>query len=651
MIVLSVSDVNKSYGTDVILENVSFHINQGEKVGIIGINGAGKTTLLNILSGEIKADSGNVFISKETTLGYLKQRDQFDPSKTVIQEVQHIFGNLEDMEKEIEELTSRISEAGEESNKGLWERLSYLQREFEEKGGYTYKSEIKGILSSMAFTEDYMDQRIGELSGGERTRLALACLLLSKPDILFLDEPTNHLDIGTLKWLEQYLKAYKGTLVLISHDRYFLDQITDHTVEIMNRKAKKYSGGYSRFAEKKKAEREAQQRAYDKQQKEIKHHEAVIREFKSRATERMEKQAKARQSMLSHIERIDKPEKEGKTMKLSFHQTLKSGNDVLYAEDLGKSFYTDEGVKRLFKSVSFDIKRGERISLVGSNGVGKTTLLKIIVQDMEPTEGYLRIGHNVELGYYDQGQQLLNDDLSVLEEIHEAYHKYTERELRTILGSFLFTGDMVFRKVGSLSGGEKARLSLLKLMMSGANVLVLDEPTNHLDIQSKEVFEDALMDYPGTVITVTHDRYFLNKVPDRILELTPDGIKEYLGKYDYYVEKKAEIQSGKAYLREMKEQKESSTDKVLSAAEERELKKKREAEERRLTRESERLESLIEALETEIAKLDEEMCSPDNLTDIEKLGKLDASSKEKKEELEEAMEAWEEVSKKLLQYT
>ena len=656
MIVLSVSDINKTYGTDVILENISFHINEGEKVGIVGVNGAGKTTLLNILSGELKPDSGNVFIAKETSLGYLKQRDQFDSEKTVMEEVQGIFGHLEEMEKEIEDLTHRIAEMSEggaanPESTALWNRLTTLQHEFEEKGGYTYKSEIKGVLSSMAFTDDYMDQKTGRLSGGERTRLALACLLLSKPDILFLDEPTNHLDIGTLKWLEQYLKAYKGTLIIISHDRYFLDQVTDNTIEIMNRKAKKYGGNYSAFAEKKRAEREAQQRAYDKQQKEIKHHEEVIREFKSRKTERMEKQAKARQSMLSHIERLERPEKEGRSMRLSFNQTLKSGNDVLYGENLGKSFYTDEGIRKLFRNVNFDIKRGERISIVGANGVGKTTLLRIITQEIEPGEGYLRIGHNVEIGYYDQGQQLLNDSLTVLDEVHEAYHSYTERELRTILGSFIFTGDMVFRTVGSLSGGEKARLSLLKLMMSGANVLVLDEPTNHLDIQSKEVFEDALLDYPGTVITVTHDRYFLNRIPDRIMELTPDGIVEYLGKYDYYVEKKEEIQSGKAYLREMKEEKEKQAEKPLSAAEERERKKKREAEERRLKREAERLENLIESLEEELASIEESLSDSEVLKDPVKIGELGRASEEKNKALEEAMEAWEEVSKNLLQYS
>ncbi|MBQ6662261.1 MAG: ABC-F type ribosomal protection protein [Firmicutes bacterium] len=662
MIILSASDIKKSYGTDVILENISFHVNAGDKVGIIGANGAGKTTLLNILSGQLPYDSGNIFVAKETTIGYLKQRDQFDPNRTVMEEVRDIFGELEAMEKEIQELNERIAAApasGQQAESAaLWNRLGTLQDEFARRGGYTYKSEIRGVLTSMAFGEKTLDQKTGSLSGGERTRLALACLLLRKPDILFLDEPTNHLDIGTLKWLEQYLKAYSGTLILISHDRYFLDQVVDHVFEVSNKHLTCYTGNYTAFAEKKRLLRDAQLKAYTKQQTEIRRQEDLIRRYKERGTEKLAKRAASREKRLSHVERLEKPEAERRAMKIGFDQNIQSGSDVLLAEGLAKTFYGKDGPRELFHDVNFDIKRGERICIVGANGVGKTTLLRIITEETEPSAGYLRIGHNVEFGYYDQGQMLLSDDLTVIDEIHETYRLYKEGELRNILGRFLFTGDMVFRQVGSLSGGEKARLSLLKLMMGGANVLVLDEPTNHLDIASKEAFEEALEEYPGTVITVTHDRYFLNRVPDRILELTPEGMTEYLGKYDYYVEKKEALGSGKAYLRQLADgtQEASSAresggnrrdDAVeragtggLSAAAEREQKKKREAEERRRKREIERLEALIAELEEKIKAGEQEMLKPENQADHTALARIGSRIQAEKEELEAVYEEW-----------
>ena len=663
MIILSASGIGKSYGTDTILENISFSVNAGDRVGIVGANGAGKSTLLNILSGEMSCDEGNFFVAKDTTIGYLKQKDNFDGKSIVIEEVRKIFRNIEEIENEIKRLTVEIDEKtsayGAESDEvsKLIARLSDAQEKFRNIGGFSYKSEMYGILSSMAFGEEYYEKRIDTLSGGERTRLALACLLLEKPDILFLDEPTNHLDIGTLKWLEQYLKGYKGTIILISHDRYFLDQTVNRVFEVENHKLTCYEGNYSEFAEKKRALREAQMKAYSKQQTEIRRQEDMIRRYKERGTEKLAKRAASREKMLEHMERIERPENLPSKMKINFHQKFQSGNDVLYGENLSKQFGFGANAKLLFENVNFDIKRGERICIVGPNGVGKTTLLRILMEELSPSGGYLKIGHNVEFGYYDQGQMLMNNDATVMDEVHDEYSLYKDSEIRGILGRFLFKDDQVFLKVGSLSGGEKARLALLKLMMSGANVLILDEPTNHLDIESKEIFEEALLDYPGTVITVSHDRYFLNKIPTRILELEKDGFTEYLGKYDYYVEKKESLESGKRYLKEMASSDEKSLASSegadvcsknaekpkLSAAEERELKKKKEAEERRKNREKNRLEEEIAAIEEEIANLESEMCKPEYFADHAKLAELDSKLTELKEKLEISYENWMEL--------
>ena len=524
MIILSAKDLTKAYGVDVILENVSFHINEGDRIGIIGANGAGKTTLLKILSGELNADIGDFFVSADTTIGYLKQSDNFHSEHTVMEEVEAIFSGMEQMEQDMLALSAEISKKAERGESGpqvdrLLERYDRMQEEYRDQGGYSYKSEINGILSSMAFGEEFYHKKISTLSGGERTRLALACLLLKKPDLLFLDEPTNHLDIGTLKWLEQYLKSYRGTILLVSHDRYFLDQTVNRIFEVEHHKLYTYEGSYSSYAEQKKQRREAQMRKYQQQQKEIARQEEIIRRFKQHGTEKLAKRAASREKRLEAVEMVDRPEASRGRMKLQFRQNFKTGNDVLEGEGLSKSFGYGSNEKHLFEKVDFDIKRGERICIVGPNGVGKTTLLKILLGDLSPNSGRLKVGHNVDFGYYDQEQQLLGGSNTVLEELHDAYRLYTDTELRSILGSFLFQGDMVFLPVSALSGGEKARLSLLKLMLSGANTLIMDEPTNHLDIESKEVFEDALLDFPGTVIVVSHDRYFLNKIPTRIFEL------------------------------------------------------------------------------------------------------------------------------------
>lgn len=652
MIVLSAKDLTKTYGIDVILQDVSFHVNEGDRIGIIGANGAGKTTLLRMLSGELPYDSGEFYMSQDTTIGYLKQSDNFQSENTVIEEVEAIFSGIEQLEKDMLELSAEISARSEAGEHGpelerLLHKYDQMNEDFRDRGGYSYKSEINGILSSMAFGEDFYNKKISTLSGGERTRLALACLLLKKPDILFLDEPTNHLDIGTLKWLEQYLKAYRGTILIVSHDRYFLDQTVNRIFEVENHKLYTYNCSYSGYAEQKRQRREAQMRKYQNQQKEIARQEEMIRRFKQHGTELLAKRAASREKRLAQIELEDRPEALRGKMKLQFHQNFKSGNDVLLGEGLSKSFGYGSNQKHLFSNVNFDIKRGERICIVGANGVGKTTLLKILMGQLEANSGRLKVGHNVEFGYYDQEQALLTGSNTVLEEIHDAYRLYTDTELRNILGRFLFQGDQVFLEVGALSGGEKARLSLLKMMLSGSNVLILDEPTNHLDIESKEVFEDALMDFPGTVIVVSHDRYFLNKIPTRIFELGHEGITTYLGTYNYYVEKKQEIDSGKKYLEELSgasaKEKPAAEEGEMSSSEQRRLKKEQEAEQRRLRRQLEQAEKRIDELETAISEVEVELCKEENLTDHNKLHELSKKMDALKEELAVEYDKWMEL--------
>lgn len=638
MIVLSANNLTKLYGVDVILEKVSFHVNKGDKIGIVGANGAGKTTLLRILSGELALDEGEFFVSQNTKVGYLKQKDNFEADSTVIEEVEKIFTELAAIEEEIAELSDYVSKNVEDT-KAL-EKLDNLREQYDRKGGYSYKSKMLGILNAMAFTKDYYEKPISTLSGGERTRLALACLLMENPDILLLDEPTNHLDIGTLKWLEGYIKGYNGTVIIVSHDRYFLDQCVNRIFHIEHHKLTAYNGGYSTYAVQRKKIREDQLRAYNNQQKEIQRQEELIRRYKQRGTEHLAKRAASREKMLEHIDRLDKPEAEVGKMKIHFKENFKSGNDVLWAEGLAKSFGYGSKEKRLFSNVNFDIKRGDKICIVGANGIGKTTLLKIIMEMIDPLEGRLKIGHNVQFGYYDQGQMMLNNSNTVFEELKESYRLYTDTQMRSILGRFLFRDEEVFNLVGDLSGGEKARLSLLKMILSGANTLIMDEPTNHLDIESKEVFEDALMDFPGTAIIVSHDRYLLNRIPTRILELEADGLKEYLGKYDYYIEKKQQIESGKAYLRELKNNDEART---LSSNEQRMLNKQKEAEERRRAREIHSLEEEIAELEERISELEEKMCDPKYLADHQKLNEFNEECISAKAKLEEAYARWMEL--------
>lgn len=637
MIVISAKNLTKEFdGTNTVLEGVSFHINKGDRVGVIGINGAGKTTLLKVLAGQLQPEEGDYFISDDLVIGFLQQDAGFDSENTVIEEVDRVFEHFPEMEKEMDLLLQKTDE------KSL-HRYEELRERYERMGGYQYKSEIRGVLTSMAFDESAYHKRISSLSGGEKTRLALAILLLRKPDILFLDEPTNHLDIGTLKWLEQYLKSYKGTMVIVSHDRYFLNETVTRIFEIDNRKLNIYEGNYNFYAGERRNRREAALRKYEKQQKEIERQKEIIRRFKQHNTEHLTKRAASREKWLERQEVMERPDGEHSRMKLTFHQNFQSGNDVLLAEDLSKAFGYGINRQVLFKGVNLDLKRGERVCIVGANGIGKTTLIKMLMGDLASGTGRIKVGHNVQFGYYDQGQQLLTDSNTVIEELQEAYHLYSEGELRNILGRFLFRGEEVFREVGALSGGERARLSLLKLMMSGANTLILDEPTNHLDIESKEIFEEALLEFPGTCIIVSHDRYFLNRIPTRIMELTETGLVNYLGRYDYYVEKKQQmISSAKQYVAGLAGKSSGEQDEAAfaSSAQQRKVRKEQEAEERRLRRRKESLENEIGRLEEEIADIEKEMCRPEIMTDHVKLAELSETLENLKSQLDKNYEEW-----------
>ena len=631
MLVMSASNLNKSYGIDVIFDSVSFSVEKGDRIGIVGPNGAGKTTLLSIIAGENTATSGNIYIRNEYRVGYLKQQDHFFAKGTIIEEAEKNFENLYNMEKEIASFADKIADHTSPAFDRNLEKYTSLLEEYEKKGGYTYKSELGAVLRNMGFDEEAQQKRIELLSGGERTRLALCCMLLQKPEILMLDEPTNHLDLAMLNWLEQFLKSYDGTIIIVSHDRFFLDRLTNKIFEMQDESLCEYRGNYSEYIVKRQERMEALLKDYEKQQKEIAKQEEIIRRFKQHNTEKLVKRAQSREKKLAHMDVLSRPKKEQEKLKLSFDSNFKSGNDVVIAEDLQKAY----GERQLFKGVNLDIKKGETICIIGDNGVGKTTLLKILLGEEKADSGYLKIGYNVDFGYYDQTQKLLDDNETVLGEVKNAYHLYTDTEARSILGRFLFFGDDVFKHISDLSGGEKAKLSLLKLMLSGTNTLVLDEPTNHLDIDSKEVVEAALAEFEGTLIIVSHDRYLLSRLPDRILELTPDGMLEYKGKFDYYLEKKA-MQEAVSLKEESKEE-----SVVVGGSEsDRQVKKQQEAEERRRKRQLESIEKRIHELEGLIEELETKMCDPQNAANSAFLRDASREHSEYKEELDAKYEEY-----------
>ncbi|MFY9482161.1 MAG: ATP-binding cassette domain-containing protein [Tissierellaceae bacterium] len=630
MPVLSCNNLTKSYIVDTVIEDISFTVEDGDKIGVLGLNGSGKTTLFNILAGDIHQDKGEIFIQKDLVLGYLRQHVKIDSQNTVFEECLMVFEHLIGMEKNLRNLEKEIAELGVEGDSdrlaSLMNRYANLTEEFQEKNGYGFKSEIRGTLIGLGFTEEDFDKEVNILSGGQKSRLSLAKLLLEKPDLLLLDEPTNHLDIDAIGWLEKFLKDYKGAVLIISHDRYFLDNVVNRIFYLENKTIKVYNTNYSRFMEQRKKDLEVLKRQYEDQQKEIKRQEEIIARFMNYGDSRYINQAQSRQRLLDKMKLIDKPMNSKKT-RLRFEPKIKSGRDVLSVDNIKKAF--DDFV--LLEDISFDIYRGERVGLIGPNGIGKTTLFKIVLGEVGYDEGDITLGRNVITGYFDQEMGNLNLDKTVIDEIWDEYPKLNYYEIRTILSQFMFVGDDIFREVSDLSGGEKGRLSLLKLMLSNANFLLMDEPTNHLDIDSKEVLEDAILNYEGTLFVISHDRYFLNRVTDKILELTPEGLKEYLGNYDYYLEKKNE-----SLYEEDEEDTKTKTQIKLERKKEKELIQK----ERERKRQIKKLEEEITQTEKSIEEIDSLLYDPDIYEDHERIVELSQKRQELQDELDNLYEKW-----------
>ncbi len=636
MIVLSCKDIHKSYGIDVILDKVTFNINEGEKVGLIGANGAGKTTLFRILTGQFEQDGGELFIDKNKKVGYLSQHLSLESSSTIYEELLTVFKNLLDMEAKISELEIKLNEPYDASKQEYHEKIineyTTLTELYDHRGGYTYKAEISRVLKGLGFGEADFNKNINILSGGQKTRVALCKLLLTNPEILLLDEPTNHLDLDAIEWLEDYLKAYKGTIVIISHDRFFLDSITNKTIELINGHVNSYAGNYTTFVELKKKNYEVQLKAYNLQQSEIKRQEEIIERYRSFNREKSIKAAESREKALEKIERIEAPDIETKASIINFDTQIKSGNDVLHVENLSKSY----GDKSLFHSLNMDIKRSEKTALIGENGRGKTTLFKIIMDKVLQDTGISVLGKNVFIGYYDQEQSNLNPEKTVIDEVWDEFPKMTTTQVRNALAAFLFTGDDVFKNISTLSGGEKCRINLLKLMLSKSNFLLLDEPTNHLDIVSREALEDALLSYDGTVLVISHDRYFLNKVINKIYELNEDGIKEYLGNYSYYVEKKKNPQR---YEEELLNQGKTKT----QIQEERKKKRELEKQEKEKQQKLKTIETSISDYENKLLKLQNELCLEEVYSNPQKSEEVNKEIAAAESVLEKLYSEWEEL--------
>lgn len=532
--ILSCSHISKSFGTDQILSQVSFHIEDHEKAAIVGINGAGKSTLLKIIIGELSPDTGDVVLAKGKTLGYLAQHQDLESSRTIYEELRKVKGPIIEMERQIRSLELQMKDASGEALEQMLSDYSRLNHRFELENGYAWQSEVTGVLKGLGFKEEEFDKVVSTLSGGQKTRISLGKLLLSQPDIILLDEPTNHLDMESIAWLETYLKGYEGAVIIVAHDRYFLNRVVGKVIELEQGNSSVYLGNYTAYSEKKAMVRAAQMKAWLNQQQEIRHQEEVIAKLKSFNREKSIKRAESREKMLSKIQVLDKPTEVNDEMRIQLVPNITSGNDVLTIRDLGKSF----GSNHLFSHVDMDIKRGERVALIGNNGTGKTTILKLINGMLPMDAGTIILGAKVHVGYYDQEHHVLHMEKTAFEEVQDAYPNLTNTQVRNILAAFLFTGDDVFKRISDLSGGERGRVSLAKLMLSEANFLILDEPTNHLDITSKEILENALQNYTGTVLYVSHDRYFINQTATRILDLTGQTLVNYIGNYDYYLEKR-----------------------------------------------------------------------------------------------------------------
>ena len=637
--ILSCQGISKSFGEKVILEDASFHIEEREKAALIGNNGAGKTTLLRIIMEEIHADAGQVVLAKDKRIGYLAQYQDVQGHLSVYEELLSTKQYIIDMEERLRAMEVQMKNASGEELDRLMNSYTRLTHEFELENGYAYKSELMGVLNGLGFTEEDFTKQVATLSGGQKTRVALGKLLISKPDILLLDEPTNHLDMESIAWLETYLLNYPGAVFIVSHDRYFLDKVVTKVIEIDAGQVRMYAGNYSAYAEKKAQLRDAQYKAYLNQQREIKHQEAVIVKLKSFNREKSIKRAESREKMLNKIQRIDKPIEVQSQMRLSLEPRVVSGNDVLTVEDLAKSFPQ----QKLFSNISFQIKRGERVALIGNNGTGKTTMLKILNGLLDADAGSFSLGAKVQIGYYDQEHHVLHAEKTIFEEISDTYPTLTETQIRNMLAAFLFTGDDVFKVISSLSGGERGRVSLAKLMLSEANFLILDEPTNHLDIASKEILEEALNSYTGTVLYVSHDRYFINQTATRILDLTNQSVVNYIGDYDYYLEKKEELTekyapTAQEATEEAKE--ETSSEGKLTWQQQ----KEEQARKRKQENELKKVEKRIEELETRDKEIDDTLILPDVCTNVGRCAELSREKDKIQAELEELYEKWEELA-------
>ena len=635
MIVLSCNNLNKSFGIDTILENVSFTVNECDKVGIIGVNGTGKTTLFKILSGIYGYDSGDIYLGKGVEIGYLEQNTNFHSEGTIFEEVLEVFKDLIEMETYLRDLEVKIANESSNPNSKELEKImneySNKLEKFSELNGYGYKSEAKGVLKGLGFSDEDMDKKINILSGGEKTRVLLAKLLLKNPSLLLLDEPTNHLDSEAIEWLEVFLKQYKGTVIIISHDRYFLDQVVNRVFEIHNKKLRTYNGNYSKFIELSKVEKELELKKFEDQQKEIKKQEESIDRLKAYGREKHLKRARSKEKMLDKVEVLDRPEMYRKKANIKFSPSVTSGNDVLEARDISMGY----GDRTLFKNLNLNIYRGEKVALIGPNGAGKSTLFKIIMNSLQPLTGSVKLGTNVHVDYFHQEQKTLNLDNTIIDEIWNDHPQLTQTTLRTMLGAFLFEDEEVFKKISTLSGGERARVAILKLILSNSNFLLLDEPTNHLDIDSKEVLEEALLNYEGTLFTISHDRYFLNTVIDKILVLDENGITEYLGNYDYYIEKKKQAQEMSIVATTEEKTKTQLKDEKRKEREQREIEKKA-----RVKRQN--IEKEIEEVELKIEELDILMCQEEVYSNPEKAKEVSQNKSDLEDRLSQLYDEWEE---------
>lgn len=637
--VLSCSHISKSFGTDEIIKDATFNIEDREKAAIIGINGAGKSTLLKIIVGELSADQGEVAFAKDSTYGYLAQHQNLSSDNSIYDEVLSTRQDILSMEASIRRMEEDMNNLSGNELDTLMEQYTRLTHDFDLAGGYAYRSEVTGVLKGLGFGENDFSLNVNTLSGGQKTRVALSKLLLSKPDIILLDEPTNHLDMNSISWLEGFLSDYKGSVIIVAHDRYFLDKIVSKVIEIDNGTVTTFSGNYTDYASKKAVLRNMQLKAYMNQQREIKHQEEVITKLKQFNREKSIKRAESREKMLDKIQILDKPTELNDKMNIRLEPGIESGNDVLKVTGLSKAFDSN----RLFNDISFEIKKGERVALIGNNGTGKTTILKILNGIIPADSGVVELGSNVYIGYYDQEHHVLDPDKTLFQEIQDAYPDLNNTKIRSTLAAFLFTGDDVFKYIRELSGGEKGRVSLAKLMLSNANLLILDEPTNHLDITSKEILENALNSYTGTVLYVSHDRYFINSTATRILELTANTLVNYIGNYDYYLEKKDILTA--AAIKESGSLSESDNSSVSSNTKEQWLSSKEEqARLKKLKNNLARVEEQISSIEERLKEIDEEYMNPDIGSNTGRLMELHKEKEELDNKLNNLYEQWEEIS-------